>query len=35
MIESGQNAKEKSINWKTLLIARIFRDFLLLSSWKE
>ena len=32
MIESGQNAKEKSNNWKTLLIARIFRDLLLVIS---
>ncbi len=30
VIEHGQKAKEKSNNWKTLLIAGIFRDFLLL-----
>jgi hypothetical protein len=29
VIECGQNAKEKSNNWKTLLIAGILRDFFL------
>jgi hypothetical protein len=29
VIERGQNAQEKSNNWKTLLIAGILRDFFL------